>query len=381
MARTFRSISAAVGVRNGQAIMPNTPGDLAIVTDLFDRIPVANGGSAEIGGLWATERTALIAEVTAQIVTFQTVNRRPVIDGVIDRDGGTLKLMNQLAAEPPPSPAGITATVEPPPDQYPEEFSDTLLVTDVTSVAGNGPLRPAWVPASYVRRLVKVDGTSIKWFGVVIPRSGGNTFGSIPHFNFIPTPIQGGYHDSTYDSFAGWGKLWADYTSIIGGQMAASGADQTLVIPFYKTSQYGKLGSFLDNWQEVTAAVITAAINSVDPFRLRNAYTFERIVSSSFSNGWVTHRQFNGGAGVASRTNVLFDLDGVSASPSSSWRPAQGVIYMNSAPTARGNPVGGMHWSVGGRWKNFAPFYGGTAPTHACCRNHLLHHGLWQYCT
>jgi len=44
--------------------MQNRPADLATVTDLFDRIPFGRGGTKEIGGLWAIERNALIAEVT-----------------------------------------------------------------------------------------------------------------------------------------------------------------------------------------------------------------------------------------------------------------------------------------------------------------------------
>ncbi len=79
--------------------MTNTPRDLGIVTDLFDRIPMANGGSAELFGVWSTNRDDLIAEVTAQIITFQTANGRSVIDGVIDPGGGTLKLMNKLAED------------------------------------------------------------------------------------------------------------------------------------------------------------------------------------------------------------------------------------------------------------------------------------------
>jgi hypothetical protein len=47
----------------------------------------------------------------------------------------------------------------------------------------------------------------------------------------------------------------------------------------------------------------------------------------------------------------------------------------------QGNPVGGAKWYVGGRWSAFNVFYGGRAYGHACCRNHLLHHALWQYCT
>jgi hypothetical protein len=384
MSNTFLTISAAVGMQSGLSIVPNKLADLTVVTGLFDRISVSKGGTAEIGGLWASERTALIEEVTTQIFTFQTVNHRPIIDGVIDPYGGTLKLMNQLAADPIPMPGGgIIATVVPAPGGSTETFSSQVLVADVGTMPGTGQLRPAWVPSSYCRRLIRIDGSSIKWFGVVIPGSGaGDTFGTVPHINFTPTPIQGNYYDSTYESFGGWGQLWADYTSIIGGQMAASGADQVLVIPFYQTSQSGKLGNhFLNNWQEVVASVLTAAINSVDPFRLRDTFTFDRIVSSSFSNGWVTHQHFNTQAfEAAARTDQLFDLDGVSAIPSSKdWRTPVG--YLNLPPTAWGNPVGGMRWYVGGRWNNFAPLYGGSFLTHAFCRNHLLYHGLWQYCT
>jgi hypothetical protein len=81
MANTSVRISAPVGIRNGKTVMPNRPDDLATVTELFDRIPFSKGGTQEIGGLWAAERTALIAEVTAEIVRFQTMNSRPVADG------------------------------------------------------------------------------------------------------------------------------------------------------------------------------------------------------------------------------------------------------------------------------------------------------------
>jgi hypothetical protein len=382
MANPVRSITAPVGTRNGQTVMPNRPPDVAVITDLFDRIHVANGGTAEIGGLWATDRAMLIAEVTAQIIVFQTANKRPVIDGVVDPGGGTLKLMNQLAASPSPTPAGgITATVVPAPGNWPEQVGPVgIFVADVSTMPGLGTIDPTVVNSSYVRRLVRVDGSSINWFGVVLPLSGAQTLGTIPHINFTPTPIQGGYQDATYDSFGGWGQLWADYTSVIGGQMAASGADQVLVIPFYRTSQQRNLGDFLLNWREVVAAVVTAAIIDVDPLRLRDKFTFDRIVSSSFSNGWVAHLEFNTKAvGAGAATDVLFDLDGVAGG--SNWRPPNGVIYLNRQSPSP-NPVGGRHWYVGGRWgSKFAALYGGNLNGHAASRNHLLYHGLWMYCT
>jgi len=378
MAATIRGISAPVGTRNGTKVLPNTPADLATVIDLFDRIKVSDGGSAEIGGIWATERAALIAEVTAQIVIFQTRHKMRVVDGALDPRGASITLMNKLAKEPGPS--ALTAVSVPNPDGLPESMNHPVGVVDVTSMSGTGPLKTSTVNAVYDRRLVKCEGTSIKWYGVVVPPDAN--VGSVLHVNFTPTPIQGGYIDGAYDSFSGWGGLWNDYTEIIGGQMVASGAAQILVIPFYKTSQQRDLGGFLANWKDVVAAVVTAAINSIDLFRLRDGFTFDRIVSSSFSNGYVAHQNFQTqGAGVEAMTDVLFDLDGQAGG--SSWRPPKGVIYLNRPAPHGVNPVAGRFWYVGGRWEpNFRVFYGGAGVNgHAASRNHLLYHGLWQFCT
>src|SRR6266536_1786001 len=87
---TMETITQSVGVRNGRQMMPNRPEDMQTITGLLDRIPGANGGTQEIAGNWSADRTALIVEVTAAIVLFQTVNGRPSPDGVVDPGGGTL---------------------------------------------------------------------------------------------------------------------------------------------------------------------------------------------------------------------------------------------------------------------------------------------------
>ena len=375
MALVSRSITSPVGIRNAQVMMPNLPKDLNTVTDLFDRIPVAKGGSAEIGGVWSTDRNALISEVTTQIITFQTTNARPVMDGVIDPGGGTLKLMNQLAADPPAG--SITATVMPAPDI--EQMDSGLAVADVNIMAGFRPIQPMNVDTHFCRKLVRVENCSINWYGVVIPSSCQGQ-GAMPHINFTPTPYQGHYYDPGYDSFDSWGQLWKDYTWVIGGQVAASGANQILVIPFYKNSQSSNLGDFLLNWQEVVSQVITAALLSFDPLMLRTDFSFDHIVSSSFSNGYIAHQNFNSqGVGAGGMTDYIFDLDG--AAGGSHWVPGNGVIYRNQPPPGNNNPAANV-WYVGGRWGGgFAPMYPGGINTHAACRNHLLYHGLFMFCT
>jgi hypothetical protein len=130
----------------------------------------------------------------------------------------------------------------------------------------------------------------------------------------------------------------------------------------------------------VVSQVITAALISYDPMMLRTDFSFDRIVSSSFSNGYVAHQNFNGQAvGAANMTDYIFDLDG--AAGGSHWVPGNGVIYRNQKPPGNNNPAGNV-WYVGGRWGNgFSPIYPGGINTHAACRNHLLYHGLFMFCS
>jgi hypothetical protein len=377
MATTLSAIDKPVGVRNGVAVQPNTLKDLDTITELLDRIPAANGGAAGLPGPWHTNRDLLIAEVTAFIIAFQTSNRRPTIDGVVDPKGGTLALMNKLAAEPP-----LRAVVAPPPGGRAEVMNASLTVAGATSVPGRDLLRKTPVNAQYTRKLVRVNTSSIKWYGVAVPSR--LTPASIPHVFFTPTPDQGHYYDPGYDAFTSWGQLWDDYTSRIGGQIFAATSNQVLVIPFYKNSHSQGLGNFSENWQEVVAAVATAAINAVDPLFLRDAYTFDRIVSSSFSNGWVAHSRFNGSRGASAMTNVAFDIDGAAAQPTSlGWRPPNAVKYLDRpVPGRQPNPVGGRDFYVGGRWGEIAQIYlpADRHKTHFMCSAHLLFHGVSTFC-
>jgi hypothetical protein len=366
----MKTIIQPVGIRNGVTMMPNNQGDLRTVTGLLDRIPLTDGGTAATPRLWSSDRSILIAQVTATIATFQTVNRRPVVDGVVDPGGGTLRLMNQLAA-----PGPVTATVV-----IGDVDSQFWEVADPASLDGTDPLRPLPISPPLTRKLIEVDGTSIKWFGVVVPLSqSGAIAGGVPHIFFTPSPNQNGYNDGEdyNDNFTTeWYGLWDKYTSIIGSQLIASGAPQILVIPFYQTSQLGNLGSFLANWREVISGVLTTAISSIDPLFLRDTFQFDEIFTSSFSNGIYTHQNFNTrGAGVASMTRRAFDLDGQAAH--SHWRPNRAVVYSSRpVPPGSTNPEGTL-WRVGGRFAQFLPFYPSTSEHNLC--PFLLLHGLSRF--
>ncbi|GLS21818.1 hypothetical protein GCM10007874_48350 [Labrys miyagiensis] len=375
MATQRVSIGAAVGLRNGVQPMPNRNIDLATISDLLDRIPTASGGTADSPGAWPIDRDSLISEIAGQINTFQTTNDMASADSVVDPGGGTLRLMNQLAADPP-----LGARVyDPGGGLLVDNVASVPFFAAVSSMPGRAPLIPMSQPTVYSRRLVAVTGTSIKWFGVLVPASVVLTIGSAsPHLFFTPTPIQGGYTDGNYDSFAGWTKLWDDYTDRIGGLISAAGVNQVLVIPFYKTSQGYNLGSFCDDWSDVVSAVVTAAMNDINPYALRDTFVFSSIYTSSFSNGVNAHRSFQTrGVGTDNMTARIFDLDGVAQTGGSTWRPAKGIIYQNRPSPSGDNPMGSS-WYVGGRWANFDAVVPNvsTRYSHWACSAYLLYHGL-----
>lgn len=360
------TITQAVGIRYGKTMMPNNQNDLRTITNLLDRIPAANGGTAAAPRLWSSDRTLLITQVTAAVTLFQTINRRPTIDGVADPGGGTIGAMNRLAA-----PGPISATVV-----NQDVNSQLWVVAEPSSMNGRGSLLTRDISPSLTRKLVSVSGSSIKWFGVVLPlNQSGGVAGGAPHIFFTPSPWQGNFFDGGYDQFTSWNGLWDKYTSIIGSQLVASGASHILVIPFYKNSQTGNLGNFLNNWREVISSVITAAINATDPLFLRDTYQFTEIFSSSFSNGITSHQNFNTrGINAESMTRLTFDLDGQAAG--SNWRPNNGIIYLNTPAPHGTNPVG-THFHVGGRFANLHPRYPGTSDHNLC--PFLLYHGLSSF--
>ena len=198
--------------------------------------------------------------------------------------------MNAIAASQLGGVTVISATVSHDVAPYSEVGQDvSFTAIDSFSMPGRGPLKIIRDKWSYVRRLVRVENCSIKWFGVLFNAPGGTAqFGSVPHIYFTPHPSQGRppYLDPGYDSFTTWRKLWHDYTQAPGRQIVTAGKDQVLVVPFYTNAQHrGGLGDFLSNWKETVTTVVTAAIDSIDPTALRNRFEFDEIYSTSFSDG------------------------------------------------------------------------------------------------
>ena len=253
------------------------------------------------------------------------------------------------------------------------------------SVSGTALMEGTSVRVSFSRRLYRVEGTSINWFGVALPKNLSQA--PLPLIYFTPTPHQGGAEDPAYDSWgAAWDSLFGTYIYYMGAQVAASTAQLALVIPFYRNAQTNDLGTFNLNWSEVVTALVGAALED-ELFGsgwvvVRDRYSFDSIYTASFSNGWGAHSAFWGkGSGVVAATRYAIDLDGAAAKPPSiGWRPTVGIIYDNASPGRNVNPQGRLY-HLGGRWEKLARLRKRYADfrQHWAVNQYMLYHALSQY--
>jgi hypothetical protein len=86
--------------------------------------------------------------------------------------------MTTLAPNAPPQ-----AFVDPRPESAGlDNGTDLTYFASIYSMPGTGPLLPDSRATRYTRHLVRVTGTSIKWFGVVIPESvESSILSAVPH--------------------------------------------------------------------------------------------------------------------------------------------------------------------------------------------------------
>lgn len=382
------NITAPVGLRHGTTPVTNNSTDMQTVINLLNKIPVTRGGTAERLVEWPADRQLRIPALAAAIKFFQFTNELPSQDCVVDPRGRTIDKLNELAkgGGGAPQPGGITV------HEVPEKagtWNDLeIVLVDPMSVPGNKQLEPFSAGVTFTRRLYRVEGSSIKWFGVVVPHT--LKVNPTPHLYFTPTPWQGGCDDRAYDNLGKpWEDLWGTYCYWMGQQVAASWANQVLILPLYKNAQTNNLGTFYSNWKEVVTKLMTSAVSLYSSQTLgglqlfRNECTFDYIHTSSFSAGWAPHKAFQTQAdGAASMTRFLFDLDGQAAKPSSSsWRPRNGVIYSNEVP-GKVNPTG-TYYRLGGRWNKVSKFKGRYADfrQHWAVNQFMLYQGLWQHAT
>lgn len=240
-------------------------------------------------------------------------------DGVIGRNGETLRRINALLKTSGPLPPsrkrrkrlflGGVSRIDPP-DNAPTEFTD---------------INPSPVPQSFRtefhfewQSLAKPQPRILYYeldenvvpnlFGVVVPET-LRSFDSA-HIFFHPNPGPAGFNDATYQSRAGWGKIFHYMSDSFSAQFAAAGLDQILIMPVFTASTLGTAGIFPERWQELVSAILA----DLNPNPFDNALGFKplrNIVLSSFSAGISYSHHFRQRAGGLDAVVATIDFDGL----------------------------------------------------------------------
>lgn len=240
-------------------------------------------------------------------------------------------------------PAGISIE-EQPLTSIPQTVSRSFSVVEPGSVSGIGKVKYTAAEISFERRLYRVEGSSIKWIAVLLPKS--LYLEPIPLIFFMPQPGNDpALLASDFDGFKGkWPELFRAYTYYIGGQLAAASQCQgALVMPFYADSQAANLGNFNVHWQPIVREILTDALMKKDPLIIRGDQTsFKNIMTAGYSSGVVVHKHFHAkGADVESMTSRLYSLDGkIGPSHWEDWSFSGSIVYKDQEarmPNPRGN--------------------------------------------
>jgi hypothetical protein len=315
----MEAITQAVGIRNGVTMMPNTDRDLETVTGLLDRISLLNGGTATTPRLWLkNNKTLLISQVTAAIVAFQTINlvalqklnRKAVIDGAVDRDGSTIKLMNQLAA-----PIPDTITQKNPPKLTAVHKVTNPIVRPSVTVTPIASFR--FVPDTLIAEIheflfeVRKAG-SLFWVGAAIPK--GTTDFTRVQVYFHPTVVNGGVvhaTDTDYKDFkGGWSRSIQRYVAMQGGQLAGAGRLMPLLVPFTTMAALVSPAKnmFNDRPVETLNAIMAAIQSEITPHSSRKPM-LSNVGVSSFSSGITALRLFLTAMSSSGLVKEIIDFD------------------------------------------------------------------------
>jgi len=255
------------------------------------------------------------------IKDFQfTENLNP--DGVIGRNGDTLRRINALLKTSGPLPrsrkrhkrlfGGGVSRIDPP-DNAPTAFAKIFPSPVPLSLRTEFHFQWQNLTKPEPRILYyELDENVVpNLFGVVVP-STLRSFDSA-HIFFHPNPGGDGYNDAAYQSRAGWGRIFHYMSDSFSAQFAAAGLDQILIMPVFTASTLSTAGIFPERWQEIVQAILA----DLNPNPFESALGFKplrNIVLSSFSAGISYSHHFRQRAAGLDAVVATIDFDGLFSS-------------------------------------------------------------------
>jgi hypothetical protein len=240
-------------------------------------------------------------------------------DGVIGRNGDTLRRINALLKTNGPLPPSRTrrrrlflggvSRIDPP-DNAPTAFTD--IFPSPVPQSFRTEFHFQWLgltkPEARILYFELDENVVPNLFGVVVPPT-LRSFDSA-HIFFHPNPGFAGFNDATYQSRAGWGRIFHYMSDSFSAQFTAAGLDQILIMPVFTASTLGSAGIFPERWQEIVSAILA----DLNPNPFENALGFKplrNIVLSSFSAGISYSHHFRQRANGMDAVVATIDFDGL----------------------------------------------------------------------
>jgi hypothetical protein len=364
-------LDGPVGMRDRRIPVQNLESDQRKVIDLLSRIPVKDGGRK---GTWTTPpepgKSGTCPRVLADAIWGFQLHWRDVkkefrrIDGVVDRDGNTLRKLNLLAEEVLVGPGGKDPSLIGGISVRQTLSLDRVTVHDVSNpaVAPWGMVAPLFQETVVESRIhemlfqVEKDGARF-WIGAAVPA--GTLDYTRAHVYFHPTVVNGGTvwaRESDYREFVGgWPLHLQRYVSMQGGQLA--GAQKvTLLVPFMTMSSLSMKSAsnvFATRPVETLNAVMAAVQREL--WSRKSPPTLTQIGVSSFSSGISHLRNFlkaMAGTGLIKEVND-FDSAFIKSEQKALTRVdgAASKAY-TQVPPPNGRPQAGWFYLPDPRWRN-----------------------------
>lgn len=266
------------------------------------------------GGIFAPPLS--IGGLGEAIKSFQEFQKLRVCDGKVDRDGSTLRRINEIlnpgwlppVPRPDPTGSGILRKMDPPagapialgPGLWGPMLGTMLtdMVFSYIGLTGKGRIL-------YFELDEKV---SPNWFGVVVPD--GLTQFRHAHIFFHPTPSQARFDDRKYFSKDGWGPLFHYMGDSLSQGFCAANPGQVLIMPVMNQASSADGGIFPSRWESIVGQIF-GFLASGQTSGSAEAAPVDSVVVSSFSSGIVFSAMFRRNAkGLSSKLRGVIDFDG-----------------------------------------------------------------------
>lgn len=258
-----------------------------------------------------------IGGLAEAIRSFQTFQKLPARDGKVNKNGNTLKRINEIlnpGAFPippiPPSPFAGTGTIKNMPDM--STSIDKVVWSPVeSSLVSETPFKWSSVKGNGKVFFFELDEDVVpNWFGVVVP-NGVTSFEHL-HIFFHPTASNLRLDDKEYKTpgkgrFRGILHYLTDDMTV---QFCAAQTGQVLVMPLLTTGVKDTCGIFPQRWESIVGQML-GQIASGSMSQSASPQAISSVVVSSFSNGITYSAAFRNRAKLGAKLRSTIDFDGI----------------------------------------------------------------------